>query len=57
MDTLSFSLQIFCVHGGIPSHENSDGFLSELESIPKHLSDPEKQSPLAWDLMWSDPLR
>jgi len=49
--------KIFCVHGGIPSLQHSEGLLSEIDSIPLVLSDPEKQSPLAWDLMWSDPLR
>eukprot|EP00795_Rhopilema_esculentum_P015161 gene15161-6353_t len=49
--------KIFCVHGGIPSLKHGQGMLSEIESIPTHLNDPEKQSPLAWDLMWSDPLR
>ena len=51
------SFQIFCVHGGIPSHKHSKGLISEIEDIPVNMSDPEKQSPLAWDLMWSDPLR
>eukprot|EP00794_Sanderia_malayensis_P014108 gene14108-15582_t len=49
--------KIFCVHGGIPSQKYSKGLISEIENIPLDLPDPEKQSPLAWDLMWSDPLR
>ncbi len=50
-------MQIFCVHGGIPSNKSSKGLISEIENIPVDLPDPEKQSSLAWDLMWSDPLR
>ena len=49
--------QIFCVHGGIPSPENGGGYLSVFEDIPHNLPNPEKESGLAWEVMWSDPLR
>ena len=49
--------QIFCVHGGIPSPENGGGYLEVFEDIPHDLPDPEKDSRLAWEVMWSDPLR
>lgn len=49
--------QIFCVHGGIPSPENGGGYLHVFEDIPHDLPDPEKTCPLAWEVMWSDPLR
>ncbi len=49
--------QIFCVHGGIPSPENGGGYLNVFEDIPHDLPDPEKTCRLAWEVMWSDPLR
>ncbi|XP_063676344.1 uncharacterized protein LOC134812734 [Bolinopsis microptera] len=49
--------KIFCVHGGIPSPENGGGYLSVFEDIPHDLPNPEKESRLAWEVMWSDPLR
>lgn len=62
--------KLFCVHGGIPpawllQRPNADeadssqklaGSMEAINSIPKHLPDPEVQSPLAWELMWSDPM-
>ena len=50
-------LQIFCVHGGIPSPDNAGGYIEEIKHIPKPLPDPEQQSPLAWEILWSDPIR
>lgn len=44
---------IFCCHGGIPMSSQS---LKDICNIPCPLSDPENQSPLAWELMWNDPL-
>lgn len=48
--------KVFCVHGGIPPPWLGGGFLSAINQIPKPLNDPENQSPLAWELMWSDPI-
>ncbi|XP_078587123.1 uncharacterized protein LOC144868595 [Branchiostoma floridae x Branchiostoma japonicum] len=47
---------IFCAHGGIPSLWHSSGLLKDMENIPVPLRDPENESPLAWELMWADPL-
>ncbi|XP_059143414.1 uncharacterized protein LOC131930805 [Physella acuta] len=48
--------KVFCVHGGIPSPENEGGNIEAINKIPSPLSDPETESPLAWELLWSDPL-
>ncbi|GIY24671.1 uncharacterized protein CDAR_585611 [Caerostris darwini] len=45
---------IFCTQGGIPPPWF--GLINVINEIPKPLSDPEKDSPLAWDLMWNDPV-
>ncbi|GIY37004.1 hypothetical protein CEXT_584901 [Caerostris extrusa] len=45
---------IFCTHGGIPPPWF--GLINVINEIPKPLSDPEKDSPLAWELMWNDPV-
>jgi len=50
-------LQIFCVHGGIPLPSQGGGLVSSIDNIPSVLFDPEKQSNMAWELMWGDPLR
>lgn len=44
------------MHGGIPSLTHCDGSLDALDDIPVPLSDPEIESPLAWEIMWSDPV-
>lgn len=44
---------IFCCHGGIPMSSQS---IKDINSIPCPLPDPENQSPIAWELMWNDPL-
>lgn len=44
---------IFCCHGGIPISTSS---INEVNNVPCPLADPENQSPLAWELMWNDPL-
>lgn len=51
--------RIFTVHGGIPSSTlYPDSTVAKaINRIPKTLPDPEIQSPLAWELMWNDPLR
>ncbi|KAH9376565.1 uncharacterized protein LOC144144797 [Haemaphysalis longicornis] len=48
--------KVFCVHGGIPPPWLGGGFLAAINQIPKPLNDPENQSSLAWELMWSDPI-
>uniref|UniRef100_A0A2C9JU28 Serine/threonine-protein phosphatase n=1 Tax=Biomphalaria glabrata TaxID=6526 RepID=A0A2C9JU28_BIOGL len=48
--------KVFCVHGGIPSPENEGGNIEAINKIPSPLCDPELESPLAWELLWSDPL-
>ncbi|XP_048752071.2 uncharacterized protein LOC125663764 [Ostrea edulis] len=45
--------KIFCVHGGIPC---SDFDIEHINKIPVPLKDPEIESPLAWEIMWSDPV-
>ena len=50
-------MQIFCVHGGIPSPANGGGFIEAINSVPVPLPDPETESTLAWEMLWSDPLR
>ncbi|CAF0842718.1 unnamed protein product [Didymodactylos carnosus] len=48
--------KILCLHGGIPSPLNCPGdFITTVNEIPNPLSDPENESPLAWELMWNDP--
>ncbi|CAH3155579.1 unnamed protein product [Pocillopora meandrina] len=49
--------KIFCVHGGIPLPSQGGGLVSSIDNIPGVLPEPEKQSELAWELMWGDPLR
>lgn len=44
---------IFCCHGGIPMSTPS---IQDIYKVPTPLHDPENQSPLAWELMWNDPL-
>lgn len=45
--------QIFCSHGGIPTTTIR---LDELYNIPSPLTDPENQSPPAWEILWNDPV-
>jgi Ca2+-binding EF-hand superfamily protein len=59
-DVLPFSAviddKILCLHGGIPSPSSCpDEFISMVNDIPVPLSDPEIESPLAWEIMWNDP--
>lgn len=50
--------QVFCVHGGIPSPENEGGgYIEAINKIPVPLPDPEAESPVAWEILWSDPIR
>ena len=52
-----YNFQIFCVHGGIPSPEQGGGYIDTINQVPVPLPDPEIESPLAWEIMWSDPYR
>ena len=49
--------QIFCVHGGIPPPTIDGGRISAISRIPCPLPHLETQSPLAWEIMWNDPIR
>ena len=35
----------------------TSSLISSINDIPSILSDPMEQSPLAWDLLWNDPIR
>ncbi|XP_025091130.1 uncharacterized protein LOC112562232 isoform X2 [Pomacea canaliculata] len=49
--------RVFCVHGGIPSPENEGGgYIEAINKIPVPLPDPEAESPVAWEILWSDPI-
>lgn len=45
--------KIFCAHGGIPYSASK---LSQLESMPVNLRNPEEESDAAWEILWNDPL-
>ena len=47
--------KILCVHGGIFPPELGGGLIESINKIPTPLRDPEKESPLAWELLWNDP--
>ncbi|KAJ8312221.1 hypothetical protein KUTeg_009594 [Tegillarca granosa] len=48
--------RVFCVHGGIPTADNDGGHIEAINRVPVPLKDPEMESPLAWEIMWSDPV-
>lgn len=48
---------MFCTHGGIPPPWFGGGLINVINEIPNPLSDPEKESSLAWELMWNDPIK
>ena len=49
--------KIFALHGGIPSNvNNQDNSLEAINRIPCPLKDPEHESPIAWEILWNDPL-
>jgi len=48
--------KIFCAHGGIPAPYHKGGYLAEYDIIPHELPDPLKTSPLAVQVMLSEPL-
>lgn len=43
---------IYCAHGGIPKTVNT---ISDINSLPLILADPENDSDVAWEILWSDP--
>ncbi|GAV03509.1 hypothetical protein RvY_13918 [Ramazzottius varieornatus] len=47
--------EIFCVHGGVPHYKLLNGSVEAINKIPKPLRS-EADSPLAWELMWNDPV-
>ncbi|XP_074641598.1 uncharacterized protein LOC141899287 isoform X2 [Tubulanus polymorphus] len=47
--------KIFCVHGGIPAPHVCES-IDDINSIPAPLEDPEAESRLAWEILWSDPV-
>lgn len=48
--------KIFCIHGGIPSSANRVTRLDEISQIKSPLRDIERESILAWEILWNDPL-
>lgn len=44
--------KIFCAHGGIPRSATN---LETIRKLPFELSDPQHQSDVAWEILWSDP--
>jgi diadenosine tetraphosphatase ApaH/serine/threonine PP2A family protein phosphatase len=46
--------KIFCVHGGIPS--NQDNLLDAISQIKCPLKEPQSESPIAWEILWNDPI-
>ena len=45
------------MHGGIPSNlNNQDNSLEAIKHIQCPLRDPEFESPIAWEILWNDPL-
>lgn len=43
---------IYCAHGGIPRSATK---LDQISKVKRELPDPEKQSKIAWEILWSDP--
>ena len=37
--------------------ELDGGFIDAINKVPNPLKNPEDESTLAWDIMWSDPVR
>ena len=48
--------KIFCIHGGIPSSAEDVVTLEDISKIRCPLRDVEQESPMAWQLLWNDPL-
>lgn len=48
--------KIFCAHGGIPSAGSGAYKISDLNSLPCPLPNPEEQSAVAWEMLWNDPV-
>ncbi|KAI2805647.1 hypothetical protein BLOT_004647 [Blomia tropicalis] len=44
---------VWCAHGGIPKSTDS---LAEIANLPEVMSEPETESSIAWEILWSDPL-
>ncbi|CAG2178547.1 unnamed protein product, partial [Oppiella nova] len=44
---------IYCAHGGIPTGATT---IDELYAIPVPLKEAEGESPIAWQILWNDPI-
>ena len=44
---------IYCAHGGIP---RSTRKIEDINKIKVDLKDPERESAIAWQILWSDPI-
>ena len=43
---------IYCAHGGIPRSAKT---IAEINAVKKELSNPEAESNIVWEILWSDP--
>ncbi|XP_014674733.1 PREDICTED: uncharacterized protein LOC106814873 [Priapulus caudatus] len=48
--------KIFCVHGGIPRPSKHGSTFAAINKIPCPLRNPEQESKLTWEILWSDPI-
>lgn len=44
---------IFCAHGGIPRNTIE---IADIQKQPNQIFNPEQESRLAWEILWSDPI-
>lgn len=44
---------IFCSHGGIP---RSTVDINDIQKLDNNISEPEHGHPIAWEILWSDPI-
>lgn len=43
---------IFCAHGGIPRSATN---IDQIRAVKRELREPEAESAIAWEILWSDP--
>lgn len=43
---------IYCAHGGLPKSAKT---VEQIVEVKRDLRDPEKESNIAWEILWSDP--
>ncbi|XP_065157541.1 uncharacterized protein [Atheta coriaria] len=48
--------KLFCCHGGIPPPWLCPS-VEAINRIPKPLAHPDLKSPLAWEILWNDPIK